>query len=303
MKIKLHDNGWTVIVEDLDLREATQVQMNTIAKLIASNTVVILKNQTLSVRDEIDVCEKIGNLETFESFIGKQFDGGKTIENCLVKDSDFKVLRVSGELDEHGQPGLFGHVSDLDWHSNQTANEWRHPIVWLYGIKGTKGSRTSWINNILSYNDLSDEDKEYFKTIKMVNGYKQGAYSESHFGKHNDINYMYQPNLVHTNNGGQTGLFFPFLQIHQIVGMDEDQSREFILKLRNHVEQEKYMYHHEWDDGDVVFHEQWLGVHKRWKFEDIANRLLHRITLDFKNCDINTTEEIQNDQQTTGNNQ
>jgi taurine dioxygenase len=291
MKIKLHDNGWTVIVEDFDLRNATQIQMNTIAKLLATNTVVVLKNQTLSVQDEIKVCEKIGILETFGREIGKDFGEGKTIENFVVPNSDFKMLRVTGELDDHGKPGLFGHVSDLDWHANQPANEWRHPIVWLYGIKGTKGSRTSWINNILSYNDLSDEDKEYYKNIKLINGFKKGAYSETHFGKDLDINYSYKPNLVHTNNGGQTGLFFPFLQIHQIDGMDEQQSREFISKLRKHVEQEKYMYHHEWDDGDVIFHEQWLGIHKRWRFEDMPNRVLHRLTFGYENCDINNTEQ------------
>jgi alpha-ketoglutarate-dependent taurine dioxygenase len=61
--------------------------------------------------------------------------------------------------------------------------------------------------------------------------------------------------------------------------MDEEQSREFIAELRSHVEQEKYMYHHLWDDGDVVISDQWLGVHKRWAFEKIQTRLLHRATM------------------------
>jgi alpha-ketoglutarate-dependent taurine dioxygenase len=291
MKIRIHENGWTTFIEDFDLREATQRQMNTIAKLIATNTVVVLRDQHLTPQDEIAVCEKIGKLESFAKNREIKPSDGPPI-GFIVKGTDAKMLRVSGELDEHGYPGLFGHVSDLDWHANQTANEWRDPIVWLYGIKGTKGSRTSWINNIMTYNDLSEEDKEYYKTIKMINGYKQGAYSESHFGKHMDINYMYTPNLVHTNNGGQTGLFFPFLQIHQIVGMDEQQSLEFIQKLRSHVEQEKYMYHHDWEDNDVVFHEQWLGVHKRWRFENMASRELHRLTFGYQNCDISDTDHL-----------
>ena len=70
--------------------------------------------------------------------------------------------------------------------------------------------------------------------------------------------------------------------------MTEEQSRTFIEKLRDHVLQEKYMYHHEWQDGDIVLSEQWLGIHKRWHFEDISNRVLHRICLDFSNCNFSS---------------
>ena len=278
MKIKLHENNWTVIIEDLKLQDATVEQAHKIGQLIATNTVVVIRNQKLSVQDEINFCSKIGKLESWENRNMLGLDG------YLVPDSNRKMIRVTGELDEHGRPGLFGHVSDLDWHANNTANEWREPIVWLYGVKGTKGSKTSWLNNILSYQELDDKTKDKLKEIKMINGYKQYAYSELHFGKEIDINYTYKPKLVQTNIAGITGLFFPFLQIHQIDGLDEIESKKFIENLRDKILQEKYMYHHDWEDGDVVLSEQWLSIHKRWRFEDIKNRVLHRICLDFDNC-------------------
>jgi taurine dioxygenase len=287
LNYRIHDNGWTVIIEDFDLRQATQSQANIIAKLLATNTVIVIRGQKLTPHDEINFCSKIGVVEDWTKRLPQ---GGDALNGFLVKNGNNKVIRVTGELDEHGRPGLFGHVSDLDWHANQTANEWRHPIVWLYGVKGTAGSRTSWLNNIASYNDLDQQDKDYYKSIRMINGYKQGAYSESHFGKPIDINFTYKPNLVHTNIAGVTGLYFPFLQIHQIDGMDEDQSREFITKLQDHVLQEKYMYHHDWHDGDVVIAEQWLGVHKRWRFDAIDARVLHRICMGFENCDLDQEE-------------
>jgi alpha-ketoglutarate-dependent taurine dioxygenase len=283
MKIKLHENNWTILVEDLQLQDATQQEMNTLAKYLASNTVVVIKNQKLSLDDELRVCSLIGNIEDYTQVNTT----GNRFSEIVIPESDNKIVRVTGEKDEHGHPGVFGHVSELDWHANQAGNEWRHPIIWLYGVKGTKGSKTSWINNIMSYNDLSDEDKNYYQDKKLINGFKKGAYSEEDFGKDVDINYQFTPNLVYTNNAGQTGLFFPFLQIHQIDGMTEEQSRQFIIKLRDHVLQEKYAYHHEWEDGDVVISEQWLGIHKRWEFKDIESRLLHRIALDFSKADFN----------------
>ena len=282
MKIRLHENNWTILVEDLQLQDATQQQMNTLAKYLASNTVVVIRNQKLTLEDELRACSLIGNIEDYTQVNTT----GNRFSEIVIPESDNKIVRVTGEKDEHGHPGVFGHVSELDWHANQTANEWRHPIIWLYGVKGTKGSRTSWINNIMSYNELSDQDKSYYQDKKLINGFKKGAYSEEDFGKDEDVNYHFTPNLVHTNNAGQTGLFFPFLQIHQIDGMTEEQSRQFIIKLRDHVLQEKYMYHHEWEDGDVVISEQWLGIHKRWEFKDIESRLLHRIALDFSKADF-----------------
>lgn len=291
MKLRLHENGWTVLVEDVELQTATQRQMNTIAYLLATNTVVVVRDQSLTIQQQIAICEKIGRLEDFSHTHGTDtVKIARPIESLVVPGSEYKVLRVTGELDEHGRPGLFGHVSDLDWHCNHPANPNREPLVWLYGERGTAGSRTSWINNIMAYNDLSEEDQAYYKTLRLINGYKQGSYSTDDFGKPIDINYSYKPDLVQTNNAGRTGLFFPFLQIHQIDGLSEDESRAVIIKLRDHVLNKKYVYHHDWQDGDIVLAEQWLGIHKRWQFDGMASRVLHRITFDFANCDFGDVE-------------
>jgi alpha-ketoglutarate-dependent taurine dioxygenase len=210
----------------------------------------------------------------------------KHLPSIFVPDSQNKAQRVTGELDEHGNPGLFGHVSDLDWHCNQPAVAARKPLVWLLGIKGTLGSKTSWTNNIAAWDELDPALKEEIKDLKMVCGFKRGNYTEMHFGKEEDFNDYYTPNLVHTNIAGKTGLFFPFLQFKNFVGKSETESIEIVERLKAHVLQEKYIYHHDWNDGDVVIAEQWLGIHKRWRFEGMPNRVLHRVTVDFKNIDF-----------------
>jgi alpha-ketoglutarate-dependent taurine dioxygenase len=95
----------------------------------------------------------------------------------------------------------------------------------------------------------------------------------------------YTPSVVHTNNAGKTGLFFPFLQISHFVGMTKEESQKIIQPLTEFTTQEKYCYHHDWEDGDLVLSEQWLGIHKRWRFEQIATRLLHRAVFDFPDQD------------------
>lgn len=282
MKYTLHENGWTVILDNYDFAKATQEDINEIGNLLASNTVVVAKNQQhLTVEDEIRVVHMFGNVEN------TLFAENKAPwKHFFVPGSSTELLRVTGELDEHGEPGLFGHVSDLDWHCNRPGMEHRMPIVWLFGVKGTVGSRTSWINNIMTYDDLDSEFREEIKDLKMVCGFRQGSYSEINFGKAEDFNEHYNPSLVHTNIGRRTGLFFPFLQFRNFVGMTEEQSLPILVRLRDHMLQEKYMYHHDWADGDVVISEQWLGIHKRWRFDGMPGRVLHRACCDFANINL-----------------
>ena len=107
MKIKLHENNWTVLIEDLDLRVATQRQMNTIAWLLAKNTAVVIRNQELTLDDELSVCQKIGTIEDYTDpeiiyeHWGKQIDmvvdggiGGiipSTVVDCTT--DHYEVIR------------------------------------------------------------------------------------------------------------------------------------------------------------------------------------------------------------------
>lgn len=279
MKITTLNNGWTIEIEDLDLRKATDEEINTIGQLINTNTVVVLRDQNLSVNDEMVAANRFGNI--------RQFPYNEDHRGMLVEDSDRHIIRVSGELDDHGRPGLFGHVTELDWHCNDSAHENRKPHIWLYGVAGTVGSRTSWINNILSYEALQKEDPEFFnfvKDFKVVCGYETGRYSPMQLtGEHKSVNPYFTPSIVYTNIAGKTGFYFSPLQVFYFAGMTEDQSLPIIEKLRDHIIQERFMYHHDWKDGDLLLSEQWLGIHKRWKFEGINKRTLHRIESDFSN--------------------
>lgn len=267
MKTSLHSNGWTVLIDE-DLRTLTQEEIFEVCKLILTNTVVVFKNQQLTEQDELKFCKTIGSVQPTRTDRTKHL----TLSNG--------ILRVTGQKNEHGEPGLFGHKAALDWHCNSPGAKTRHPLIWLYGAEGTQGSKTSWINMIKAYDDLSDSVKEEIKDVEIYCGYESGKFSDSDFFIQG-VNYDNPIKLVQTNVIGQTGLFFPFLQIFDMKGYNNEQFKTLMNKLTEHVLQEKYMYHHEWDDGDVVISEQWLGIHKRWEFEEMEKRILHRIAFNY----------------------
>jgi alpha-ketoglutarate-dependent taurine dioxygenase len=278
----IHNNGWTVILDsEFNLLKATQKDINTLGKLLAKYTVIVQSGQHhLTLDDERKVTKMFGNIEKHD------VASNPLIKSAMVENSNDEINRVTGALDKDGLPGLFGHDSELDWHCNKPAVPDRMPVVWLFAVKQSKGSRTSFTNNIMAYEDLDLEIKKEIKDLKLVCGFSRGSYTTYSFGKDQDFNEYYTPPLVYTNNGNQTGLFFPFLQFRNFVGMTEEESLPLTKLLKDHILQEKYIYHHDWEDGDAIMFEQWLGLHKRWEFPGMTDRLLHRICFDFTNCDL-----------------
>lgn len=271
MKIITHDNGWTKIIDE-DINSLNETQIIEVIKLVVSNMVVVFKKQKMTPEQEVNFCKVAGSVQHYPS-------NEKRLTNIAVGEN---ILRVTGEKNKHGEPGLFGHVSALDWHANQCSNKKRDPLIWLYGVKGTAGSRTSWLNMIEAYNDLDEHIKEHIKDFKIICGYKDGNYSTSKFF-HNHINRDNHFDLVMKNKEGKKGLYFPFYQTFGIYGINESMYNSIWEMLYDHVLDERFMYHHDWDDGDIVISEQWLSIHKRWEFNGMNERLLHRIAFNYDN--------------------
>jgi taurine dioxygenase len=263
--------GWVEFLND-DLTSISDQRAKEIGKLVTEKIVVVLRKQSLTVEDELKFAKSCGKVQSTAGEKGKHLS---------IADG---VLRVTGKKNEYGEEGLFGHKAALDWHANQPSNVNRMPLIWLYGVEGTAGSRTSWINMIEAHKDLPNDLAEEIKDIEITLGYKRGSYSPSTFFKehhHKDRPFK----IVQTNTAGQTGLYFPFLQIFGMKGLGEEKFVELMEKLKSHVLQEKYIYHHNWQDGDVVISEQWLSVHKRWAFQKMDERVLHRIAFDYSKID------------------
>lgn len=284
MDIRILENGWTVQVDNFDIKNLTPQDAALITKYLLTNTVVVFKNQSLTPEDEIRIAQLFGKLENYRDT--------NINENFMLDNSEGFISRVTGELNDKGLPGVFGHEHELEWHCNRVSDPNRNPLVWLYSERGSQGSRTSYLNNILTYNDLPQDKKEQFANIKLNVGdvvqYTDYLWQDGTVAP--DIR-NYRPKLVHTNPLGVTGLFFSWNQIHFIDGMPHEEGRKFIEELRQFAEQEKYMYHHDWQDGDIIIAEQNLSIHKRWEFKHMNKRVLHRMTFDYSNINISELNE------------
>lgn len=296
MEYKLHENGWTVLLGNFDFVNATQAEADEIAKLISTNIAVVARGsniEAMTAEDEVRFCSMIGKMAEMKqnTAFGKSLAYGS--DEILRK-----FHRVTGELNEDGNPGLFGHDEELDWHNNTPWDINRKPIVWLRSIKGALGSRTTWSNHILAYEDMKKEDPEFIaeleeKKYRVI--YERwsnrvsrvvGHWHEQGYIDKTELTYSENAlPLIFTNEAGKTGFFCSLNQIHSIHGMTPEESSPILSKIWNYCQQEKYFYDHNWIDGngEIVISEQWLSVHKRDAFAGMSNRLLRRAAFDYSN--------------------
>lgn len=284
MKYRLDNNGWTPIIEDFDLRIATQYDINQIARLIATNTLVVIKKQTLSIEDELRVTSMFKDVGSFLGY------DELNASQLAVPNTDGKLLRVGGKRNEAGVEGISAHSSEMAWHTDfHWAKETdKVVLIWLHGVEGVANSKTSWLNGILAYKGLDKETREFLDTAKAtMNRYvwfDVDVFTEDENGNcwaPGEEFPNYQCNIVNTTITGEKALFFPFYNMHHLNNLTREESKNIFIKLAEIITQEKYCYHHEWEEGDVVISDNRLGLHKRWPCEHIANRLLHRAMFDY----------------------
>jgi alpha-ketoglutarate-dependent taurine dioxygenase len=283
MNYHLDSNGWAVIVDNFDLRTATPEDIKQASDLMKTSTLIVFRNQSLTIKDELKIGYMFGNVTT-EYAPGQAEFENETAD--LINDPNGHITRITGALNEHGKPGTAGYVDAMEWHNNQphllnsNHGKQRGPLVWLYGVKGTAGSRTSYTNSVLAHRDLDQATKDKIKNLKGV------YYATADFrgpiagGISVDKNAPSQ-DVVIQHSTGEYGMYHSFYQLERYEGMTREESLPLLKTLHDHIIQDKYCYHHNWQDGDIVIADQWFGIHKRWPFEKIQERLLHRMVFGY----------------------
>jgi alpha-ketoglutarate-dependent taurine dioxygenase len=287
---KLDKNKWTVIIDDFDMTTVTQEGINQMSKLIAKNTLVVIRNQNLTVKDEVRILKMFKDTQKF--VVAESDDYVSTLAGAMVEGSEDLFLRVSGKKDEQGRVGIAAYDCEMVWHCNEPGVKDRKPIVWLHSVEGSKGSRTSYTNNSLSYNDLPEDLKQEIENCHLEIYQGLGLGKDDLESDYEELSKMgedgfaeYNPPLIKINKAGNKGIYFPMYHVHKIKELNEKRSKEITDFLREFVVREEYVYHHDWEDGDILIADQEIGIHKRWPFKKITERTLHRACFDYPDQD------------------
>ncbi|HEY1075074.1 MAG TPA: TauD/TfdA family dioxygenase [Fontimonas sp.] len=170
------------------------------------------------------------------------------------------------------------------WHIDGTMN--KVPI--LASILSAKvlsptGGDTDFCNTYAAYDDLSDEDKQAFESLKVMHSAWNTLFYYDPEPDPRLLKGMMQIGdqelpLVWKHRSGRKSLVIGATARH-VVGMDYKQSIETLVRLRHWATQPQFSYRHKWTVGDTVIWDNTGTMHRATPYDPNAGRRLHRTKL------------------------
>ena len=208
-------------------------------------------------------------------------------------------LRMPGypELLGIGNTGAWAKKTEVRngaafWHTDQSYEAEPATATMLYAIKTPKvGGETLIADMKAAYDDLDDDMKHRIEALEAVHLY--GATAGQDIEKIatpliNQEQIDAVPPVRHRlarahSVSGETALFAVSGTACAIDGMDDDAARALIATLKAHAVQDKYVYRHAYEVGDIAIWDTQMTLHAATPIEAAAGedteRLLWRISV------------------------
>lgn len=274
-------------VEDIDLKTATKSELYDLAGLCKEHLVISFPGQHVSKERFAQICYTWGQPHRYADI--DQFTDPETRGD--LERMSFPHLpglgRITGIRDEEGnRTGMFAD-GELDWHCNQSGTVNPKCVVALQAVEGTHGTHTQFLEGVTTYNSLSAGDRTLVDSLVSIYGFKLDGIGPGATYAQQAIVAMnqnpedgFEKPLVAVSPGGHRGLNFSYNTIIGFKGKTTQENKELFEWLHSVVFVDDYVYTHPWEDGDVLFMDQIVTLHKR-PTKDCSKRLLHRMAFDF----------------------
>jgi len=187
-------------------------------------------------------------------------------------DTNFKgaVSLVSYKTDEKNRPkGIFQN-GELDWHSDQFAFDDGQRIIGLKSESSTENSQTQFLCTHDAYESLSSDMQSMVKELmvrhKWVDnvvapGLNSGQTMLIHYGSV-PIDGM-ETKLYRETCTGLPGMKVQDHAFDGFVGMSIEESNKIMKEINKVVYKDEYIYTQNWVDGQLVFMDQEITLHRR----------------------------------------
>ena len=255
-----------------------------LANKIIEDGSVVLHEQNLTREQHVEVCERIGECEKQ----GYWMNPPDTPEISIV----------SGQVDEDGNSiGMF-RDQELEWHVNGAG---RHKlteyVVSLYCVEECVDTVLSICNWSHMFAELSEEEKDYYRSIDVhLDGAGVSLWPNSNYrgreGEFNVSNEYYKEAINDDDRRPLVGrhpidnkeyLYFLIQYLKEAyIGDKQLDIDEFYADLYPKVFRSKYMKHHVFRRGDLLFMDQVKTIHRRSPIH-YMDRMLWRTAFDYSN--------------------
>ena len=282
MKTKpLQNYGSSVGVEAYDIDWNCQEELLELGRLCASQCIVFV-DEKVPIETLYNTMVEWGDASRafiHNAVISKKLQGRHWREILLNLgfinreiDEKFKgaVSVVSYKRDEKNRPkGIFQN-GELNWHSDQCAFDDGQRIIGLCSVSDTENSQTEFLCTHDAYESLSSEMQSMVKELVVKHKWIDNSLAPG-------LNYS-QTLLIHYNSvpidgmetklyretcTGLPGIKLPVNSFGGFVGMSMEESDKIMNEIKKSVYRDEYIYTQNWKDGQLVFMDQEITLHRR----------------------------------------
>lgn len=192
------------------------------------------------------------------------------ISKQLGEDTEMASILVSYKRDEKDRPlGIFSQ-GELDWHSDQCAYDDAPRVIGLQSLSGSVNSQTQFLCTHDAYEGLSSDMKSMIKELICVHKWQNNRMApglneqQSLIIHYNMVPLDGMETKLYTESiTGLPGIKFPSHSFSHFRGMSVQESEKILKELADAIYKDKYVYTQNWQDGQIVFMDQEITLHKR----------------------------------------
>lgn len=238
-----------------------------IRELLVQRGVVIVRGANLSDDDQRALARSLGDLRL----------------GTVKQEGEEGLMKVTFDEKVNPEYAKFFFGSQL-WHMDGTYEE-VPPFATLLTprVLSETGGQTEFTSNYAAYEDLPDDQKAQIDTLKVVHTMQAALFpgkpdcTVEEFALWHSYPNREHP-LVWHHKSGRKSLVLSTSGSH-IVGMHPAESHDLLAGLMRHATQDKYVYRHTWQMGDLLIWDNTGTMHRVLPFPPDSGRQLHRFTL------------------------
>ena len=270
-----------------------------VAKIV-NNGSAVLHDQKLTRQQLAQACARMGKVEELDYFMNPA-------------DSP-QISIVSGAIVDGKAIGMFG-PTELEWHANGTGRyNFDEICVGLYCETECIDTVLSIVDQCKAFEELPEEEKEYYRGIDInLNNSKgvaepiwrdDGVYSKAYqtageekfrTGQEHYNETIDRRPLVAKHPVSGREYFYPmFIYLYKAYykdGTELENFQEFKDNLYKVITRSKYMFHHVFRKGDLLFMDQLTTSHRRSAIKN-KERQLWRTAFDYSKAVVDYTPVV-----------
>jgi taurine dioxygenase len=258
-------------IRNLDLRNLSDSEFDSIHDAWLNHLVVLLRAQQLTDEDLIRFSRRLGNLD----WAPVQEAGRRFVEG-------HPEIYVVSNVIENGVPiGSLG-AGEAVWHTDMSYLEAPPKASLLYALEVPRaGGNTYFCNMYLAYEHLPASLKRRASDLQVKHDgtYNSGGYVRQGLTAVNDpvtSPGAYHPLVVTHPETGRRALYLGRRRNAYLGGLSLVDSEAMLDELWSYATRDEIVWHNEWQAGDVVLWDNRCTMHRRDPFDPASRRILHR---------------------------